>query len=69
LFCETTPDAGAGKPGGQPVGARPVGGVADAFLSERESQSVRMKARIALDDVEQRKVSQPHIRFLALRDL
>jgi hypothetical protein len=28
-----------------------------------------MKTRIALDDVEQRKVSQPHVGILPLRDL
>jgi hypothetical protein len=43
--------------------------VRDAFLTERECQSVRMKTRVALDDVEQRKVSQPHFGIPPVADL
>ncbi len=53
-------DAGAGEAGGQPFGARQIRGMRDPLVIESESQSIRIKTRIAFDDVEQREVTQPH---------
>src|SRR5581483_1019670 len=45
---------------GQPLHAREVGGMCDALGSEDEGDAVWVKARIALHDIEQREITQPH---------
>ena len=54
-------DAGARQAHGQALDARQVGGMRDALGSDDEGDAVWMKARIALNDVEQREITQSHL--------
>src|SRR5262249_28479311 len=55
------PDAIMRKAGGQSLRARQITGMGDAFAIEGERQPRGIKACIALDDVEKREVTQPHV--------
>ena len=52
---------GAGEARGQSLDARQVGGMRDALGAENEGDAVWVKARVALHDVEQREITQPHL--------
>ena len=52
--------ARAGKAGRQPLDPRQILRMGDARVVEDEGGALRKKPRVALDDVEQREITQPH---------